>query len=194
MSFQRLVCILIGAWIAGSLFMGWIAAENFKSVERLLNDPSANAAGAIKQLGYHEVRQFLRYQVAEQNRFYFENWELMQMFLGTLIFGILLFATKSGRYTLALPLGMLSLVMLTHFLITPRIIALGRLLDFMPSNTLALDEMRFQATHRVYGVVEAIKIVLGIVLSGVLVVHRSRRKLREKIDVVNYADHSHVNG
>lgn len=172
--------------------MGWVATENFKSVERLLNDPAAGAAGAIKQLGYHEVRQFLRYQVAEQNRFYFENWELMQMFLGTLIFGILLFATKSGRYTLVLPLVMLVLVMLTHFLITPRIISLGRLLDFMPSNSLALDEIRFHATHRVYAVIEGFKIALGLVLSGVLIAHRGRRKLREKIDVVDYADHSHV--
>lgn len=194
MSFQRLVCILVGAWIAGSLFMGWVAAENFNSVERLLNDPAAGAAGAIKQLGYHEVRQFLRYQVAEQNRFYFEHWELTQMFLGTLIFGILLFATKSGRYTLALPLAMLTLVALAHFLITPRIASLGRLLDFMPSNTLALDEMRFRASHRTYAAIEAIKIALGVGLSAALVASRGRRKLREKIDVVDYADHGHVNG
>ena len=193
MSLRRFACFLLGAWMAGSLFMAWVATENFRSVERLLHEPTAGAAAQIKQLGYEGVRQLLRYQVGEQNRFYFEHWEMMQLLLGVLLFGILLFGTKVGRYTLVLPLLMLMLVATTHWLITPQIITLGRSMEYLPTAAVQADENRFRAAHSAYGVIEAGKLVLATVLLGVLVLRSGRsRKLGKEVDLIDHPDYGHV--
>src|SRR5229473_8285647 len=81
MKIQHLCCTLLGAWIAGSLFMILVATQNFRSVELLLASP-AGAAAQIDRMGHEEARAFLRYQVSEQNRWYFETWEKIQLALG----------------------------------------------------------------------------------------------------------------
>jgi hypothetical protein len=195
MSSKRLACLLLGAWIAASLFMSWIATENFRSVDRMLHDPTAGAIAQMKQFGYDSVRQLLRYQVGELNRFYFYHWEMAQMAIGLLLFSILLFGTDAGKYTLALPLLMLLLVALAHWAITPNVASMGKSLDFLPASEHLREEVRFRTFHQAYGGVEILKLILGIVLAGLLAVHRgTRRKLRKKVDAVDYPDHRHVNG
>src|SRR5579862_1898128 len=80
MNVRFLTCWLIGGWIAGSLFMIMVATENFRSVDRLLGAP-AGASAQTAKLGHDETRALLRYQVSEQNRWYFEHWEWVQIFL-----------------------------------------------------------------------------------------------------------------
>src|SRR6266581_5531560 len=81
MKIPYFTCWLLGAWIAGSLFMILVATQNFRSVELLLASP-AGAAAQIDRMGHDEARAFLRYQVSEQNRWYFETWEKIQLALG----------------------------------------------------------------------------------------------------------------
>src|SRR4051794_6835029 len=73
MKIQRLTCVLLGAWIAGSLFMIMVATQNFRSVDRLLAAPGRGGA-QVEKMGRDDARTFLRYQVSEQNRWYFETW------------------------------------------------------------------------------------------------------------------------
>src|SRR3954453_6506925 len=81
MKIHHLSCSLLGAWIAGSLFMIMVATQNFRSVDRLLAAPG-RAGAEVEKMGHGEARTFLRYQVSEQNRFYFETWEKIQLALG----------------------------------------------------------------------------------------------------------------
>src|SRR5258706_10493998 len=81
MKVRYFACWLVGSWIAGSLFMILVATQNFRSVDRLLAAP-ATAAPRIERMGRDEARAFLRYQVSEQNRWYFETWEKIQLALG----------------------------------------------------------------------------------------------------------------
>ena len=111
MKSRYVACWLVGAWIAGSLFMILVATQNFRSVDRLLAAP-ASARAPFEKMGHQEARTFLRYQVSEQNRWYFETWETVQLALGLALIASLwrqgklvvsLAAAKSGRchkYTL----------------------------------------------------------------------------------------------
>src|SRR5947208_11673763 len=81
MNIRYFACWLLGGWIAGSLFMILVATQNFRSVDRLLAAPGS-AAAQIGKIGRDEARTFLRFQVSEQNRWYFETWEKIQLALG----------------------------------------------------------------------------------------------------------------
>src|SRR5258708_39070318 len=81
MKIQHLTCALLGAWIAGSLFMIMVATQNFRSVDRLLASPG-RAGAHVERMGHDDARTFLRYQVSEQNRWYFETWEKIQLAAG----------------------------------------------------------------------------------------------------------------
>ena len=82
---RRLSSLLLGAWLAGSLFMWMVATQNFRSVDRLLESPSPQASTQFDKLGRDGARTLLRYHVGEQNRWYFETWELAQIVVGALL-------------------------------------------------------------------------------------------------------------
>src|SRR5437879_11211595 len=88
MKIQHLCCTLLGAWIAGSLFMIMVATQNFRSVDRLLAEPG-RAGAQVERMGHDDARTFLRYQVSEQNRFYFESWEKIQIALGLAVLAVI---------------------------------------------------------------------------------------------------------
>lgn len=175
--------------------MGWVAMESFRSVDRAMKEPAALSTSQYQKLGPAAVRQLLRYQVSEQNRFLFSNWELAQIGLGVLIFGILLFGTSVGQIELALPLVMLLVVAVGHWFLTPQMVALGRVLDFLPAGAPALEESRLRALHNAYTVLEIVKVAVGIVLGSFLVWRRTRRKgAPREVDSVDDANNRHVNG
>src|ERR1700674_5746302 len=83
MHLQRFATFLLGAWIAAGLFMGMLATQNFRSVDRLLAAPAPEAGERIQTLGGRDAaRVFLRHQASELNRFYFAAWERVQIGLG----------------------------------------------------------------------------------------------------------------
>src|SRR6266446_5882594 len=128
MKIQHLGCTLLGAWIAGSLFMIMVATQNFRSVDRLLAAPG-RAGAQVETMGHDAARAFLRYQVSEQNRWYFETWEKIQLGLGIVT---LIAVTRTSRTLGAIAAGMLALLLVERFYITPEIVRLGRLIDFVP--------------------------------------------------------------
>jgi hypothetical protein len=182
-------------WLAGGFFMAWMATENFQSVDRLLNAGNPAAAVRLKVLGNTEARLLLRYQVSEQNRFYFETWEIAQIFLGGFLFFFLLFGTNEGKLTLALALLMFVLLLAQRLALTPEITALGRVIDFRPEAQATGDHAKFMVLHTAYVAIEIAKWGLGIVLALLLIFTHTRR-LRDsgkQVDFVNKPDHSHVN-
>src|SRR5205085_10917712 len=117
-----LTCWLLGAWIAGSLFMILVATQNFRSVDRLLAAP-AGAAVQVEKIGREEARTFLRYQVSEQNRWYFETWEKIQLALGLALLAV---TFRQDRASMALAAIMFALLLAQRFWITPEIVRIGR--------------------------------------------------------------------
>ena len=180
----RLVCFVLGTWLAGGVFMAWVATQNFRSVDRLLDQPNPAAQLAFKtldgdlKLGSGAARMLLRYQVSEQNRFYFESWEIVQIALGSLLFFFLLFSTREDKYSLAGVLLMLALVSVERFWLTPYLTVLGRSLDFVPPAEASSLRYMFRMEHSAYSGAELAKWAIGLLLVGRLSVGRRHRRSR----------------
>ena len=176
MHFHRLAALLLGAWLGGSVFMDMVSTQNFRSVDRLLSAPPMQVAERIQALGGHDAaRVFLRYQVSEQNRWYFQVWERVQIALGAALCLVLAFGAGPKRLTLVLTLLMLAMVLVMHFFLTPEITRLGRTFDFAP----AADRTRFWTLHGMYSGGELIKLGLGIVLAVRLLLRTKTRQVHE---------------
>lgn len=177
--------------------MATVPAQNFRAVDRLLDHPSPEARHSIEALGGREhARTFLRYQASERNRIYFETWEIVQLILGSALFFLLLFGTTERKFTLLLALLMVAVVAIMHFILTPEIVALGRLTDFAPAHAPAPERQRLWMADGAYLTLKVAKWVLGLALAGKFLLRSGKRSDRavRQIDVVNESDYGHVNG
>ena len=164
-----------------------VATQNFRSVDRLLAAPGS-AGAQVGKMGHDEARTFLRYQVSEQNRWYFETWEKIQLALGLALFATLL---RQGKFP-ALTVGaMFALLLVERFYLTPEIVRLGRMIDFVPQAASSEERDLFWRFHGAYSAVELLKLALGLLLSSRLIFGWNR--VGGQVDVVDEADHRHVN-
>jgi hypothetical protein len=188
---RRSAALLLGGWLAGSLLMMLVATQNFRSVDRLLSDPSARAKQSIQTLGHEESRALLRHHASEQNRWYFESWERIELALGTLLIAAIFLADPRRRRGMFAAGVMLAAVALTHWVLTPEIARLGRTIDFTAAAEAAPARDRFALFHSAHTITELVKLGLGAVLAVQLLKRRRARRaegLRE-IAPVEAVDH-----
>ena len=192
---RRLACFVLGLWVAGGFFMAWVASENFGSVDRLLAQPDPAATLRIKFLGKDEARLLLRYAASEQNRFYFETWETVQVALGAVFFFFLLFGTNEGKIPICLALLLMVLLLAQRFVFTPELKTTGKLLDFANPLTMAGERSRFRVLHTCYIAIEIGKWLIQLVLAAVLITRRRSRSgnSRQKVNMVDKTDNRHIN-
>ena len=165
MDIRNFACWLLGAWIAGSLFMIMVATQNFRSVDRLLAAPGS-ATPMVEQMGHDAARTFLRYQVSEQNRWYFETWEHIQIYLAMLFALVVRPELKKDRI-LAVSAGVIFVLLaLEGLYLTPEIVRLGRLIDFVPQAASSPERNTFWRFHGAYSAVELAKLALGFFMSA----------------------------
>lgn len=188
---RRFSTLILGLWLAGSLFMMAVAVENFQGVDRLLEAPAPAARQYIKVLGVESARTLLRHQVAELNRFFFENWELVQLALAIVLIVTLLFATNGDKIYVGGAGLLLIIVIAEHWLVTPQIKALGRAIDFIPAAAPSLERIKFWRFHHAYTALEIGKLAVLAALTVRLLIFRSRHRThrRKKADLVNDANH-----
>ena len=65
--------------------------------------------------------------------------------------------------------SMYALLLLERFYLTPEIVRLGRLIDFIPHAAKSIERDVFWRFHGAYSGVELAKLALGLLLSGRLV-------------------------
>ena len=194
---RRFACFFLGLWLAGGLFMAYVATQNFRGVDRLLsrNDPAVTSH--LKPLG-GQARMVLRYEASEMNRWLFGAWELTQLFCGTVFFVVSLFGSRENKLVLSGILLVLGLVLLQHLVITPELIALGRLIDFVPRDSPSPERQQFWVVHTAYSGIEVVKWLVALVLAGKMIFSwgeqtgRSRHT-RRKLDGIDKADYRRVN-
>jgi len=145
----------------------------------------------IDKLGHDSARQLLRYLAGEENRGYFETWEIAQLALGIVLAAILLFGLEK-RLLAGLTGGVLALTLFQSLKLRPDLVWLGRSIDFLPAAVESQARAQFGRLHGIYGGIEIVKILLLLTIVGLLFRMR-RRGERVKIDPVNYPDHRHVN-
>jgi hypothetical protein len=192
MHHPRIAAFLLGSWLIGSLFLAFVATRNFHTVDAVLNSPPAAASQMIRTLGHENARQLLRYLAGEENRGYFEAWELAQLAIGIALVGFL-FLGFEKRLPSVLAGAMLAVTLFQHFKITPEMLWMGRSIDFLPGTAYSEVRQQFWKLHGIYGGIEVVKMLLGLTIGGFL--FSIRRSLPEPVEVnpVDYANHSHIN-
>jgi hypothetical protein len=156
---HRWAIFCTGAWLAITLVVATVAAENFYTIDRLLAaSPNQAFRSAIVRLGEPQARDLLRYLASELNRLYFVLSNGAQLTLGVLI--LCLTAPHSSRRLFWSVVAMLGLVIVTTCL-APEIIAVGRSVDFVPRNPEPPTMQRFWLLHGTYTTLEGLKLALG---------------------------------
>ena len=192
MHYTRIAAFLLGAWLLGNLFMMFVATQNFQTVDRVLKSPPVEAGKMIQSLGQENARQLLRHLVGEENRFFFENWELAQLILGAALTAFFLFGVKN-RLLAGFSGAMLILTLFQHFKVTPELAWLGRSIEFLPWTAESLARDQFWRMHGLNAAIEIAKLLLAMATGGFLFAKRRRRSSRQvKVDAVDYAHHGHV--
>jgi len=194
MHWNRIAAFFLGAWLLGSLFMAFVATENFATVDRVLNSPPVAGTKVIQTMGAESARFLLRYLAGEENRGFFEAWELTQLVLGLAL--VVLFVTLRHPALAGFAVGLLILTAFQHWRITPELVVLGRSNEFLARGAQsALARSQFGKLHAAYGVIEGLKLLFTLVIAAFLFPMRGRRRRRRvQVDSIDHADHSHVNG
>jgi len=116
--------------------------------------------------------------------------------MGALFLFFVLFLTKENKVVLFLILSMIAVVAVQHILLTPAMISLGRMIDYLPPAAPSRIRSQFWVLHSFYWGMELTKWVLGLVLGARLVAHRSGRSgyAGQQFNLVDKANYRHVNG
>lgn len=166
---RALMAFLLGSLLVGIILIGFVAAENFFVVDRLLESPASTEfrqefQQMLAPLPDGDARVVLRYLSSELNRFYFRVWGGAEILLGGLL---LLFAARSGndrKFTIGAGV-MLALSLLMTFYLTPQLVEVGRGLDFVPRDPPPPELRQFGMLHGAYSVLDLAKLLLGIWLT-----------------------------
>jgi hypothetical protein len=194
---RRLACFLLGLWLAGGLFMAWVATQSFHEVDRLLSHTNPTATVHYQPLG-DDARPLMRFQASELNRYLFHDWENAQLALGVALLILMLFWTRESKLVLGGTLVLLALTAVERFLLSPEITALGRAIDFAAATADLPQRNRFWIAHTVYAAIEVTKWLIALALTARLVFSAKRsgrsRDARQKLDRVDKRDYGNVNG
>ena len=173
--------------------MAWVATENFRSVDRLLDSPNPVASLEFRTLGPQASRLLLRYAASERNRYFFENWEIAQILLGVMFFFFLLFGTHEDKVSLIVALALLIITVAQRLFVTPELVAIGRSIDFIPSDTQSGARTRFMLLHEGYEAVEVVKWIVMLALAGRLIISRRRgsstAEVKQQLEVLKKANY-----
>lgn len=193
MHYSRISAFLLGALLLGSLFMAFVATENFQTVNEVLKSPPPQAEPMIRALGDENARLFLRHLASEENRLFFQDWEVAELVLGL---GLLvsLYLGRKNRIWLGLAVTIVVLTVFQHFRITTDLLWQGRAVDFVPVTAESAARKQFGKLHAIYGVIESVKLLLMLGMAASLFPRSRRTRHAVHVDAIDYAHHGHVDG
>jgi len=173
--------------------MAWYGARGFGTVETILTQANPAFVSQTKPLGPAVTRLTLRYVLAEQNRWLFRNWENMQLMLGIIFFCYLLFGTLEGKVSLGVMLAMILLTLSQRLLISPEMGVTSRIMEYAPGDLGAQEKARFWLLHNTYLGMEALKFGFGLILGMIVMSGRRSVDPLNQFNMVDKANHRHVN-
>lgn len=154
---ERWALCALGAWLMGSVAMIMVATRNFRLVDQLLLVlPNADFRELVERWGAAPVRDMLRYLSSELNREYFQSWNVAQLVLGGA--ALFLIPRRSWAWNVLAASMLIVIVMLAY--LSPRIIEVGRSLDFVPRDPPPPQLATFWRLHVAYTVLEIVKLIL----------------------------------
>lgn len=179
---RRLAALIMGAWLAGIVFMLVVPARNLASVDELLQTPSPKAKRILEKVEEVNARPLLIHHVSELNRWLVRNWERVQLGLGVALSLCLLFGVDGKRFTVVLCLLMLATVGFLHWFLTPEMEKLAEAVDFAVPGDPSVARDRLRSLQAGYSIAENVKLVFGLVLAGGLLLSRRRRRRSVEVE------------
>ncbi len=194
----RFACLLLGLWLAGGLFMAFLARQNLETADRLIANGDTAVLLHSGGAGIQAMRGLLRYHALEQTRAARESWETTEIVLGCFFFFFLLFGTREDKFTLLIPLVMVLVTLVERLVLTPETISRGRALDFIPAGAQAADRVKLLMLEKAHMACELGKGVLAVILAARLILGGRRRRsasdVRQELDLIDKANYRHING
>jgi hypothetical protein len=152
----------MAVWLTGTLLMAVVATENFYTIDRLLRDqPNSTFAVEVEKLGHDGTRDLLRYLSSELNRLYFQYWNIAQLAIGIVALALAGKVPGAGKPRLGI-VAMLAIALFLTVVITPRVLSIGRSIDFVPRIPPPDGLRTFGLLHATYTVFDGLVLILGV--------------------------------
>lgn len=169
---RRVGAFLIGAWLLGSLLMAFLYSQVFVNVDRFFGSPPPQIAKELEDVGPEVMRQILRYQASQHTRHVAETWEVIQLGLGGALLATSFLTAHRSRIVIIASSIMVLMVLVMYFHLTPIMNALARSYDFLPPTAAIQERDNFSYYAVWYRVLDILKAILGIVVTGRLLFDR----------------------
>lgn len=177
----RVATFLLGAWIGCCVCMDFLALQSLRLVGRVINSASPAASDIIRKSGQEQIALLLRHFAAEQYRYYFSTWELIQI-PGALLVAAVLYLAVGKRWIPQMLCGLMLALVLFQLAIHSELTFRGREADFPPGNRMLGTQARVWALSEVWIGAESAKLLIGGLLTTLMLSHKSRRRPRRVED------------
>jgi len=155
----------MAVWLCGNVFMMVVATQNFFTIDRLIAEsPNEVFNSTVSTMENPSAREMLRYLSSELNRLYFQYWNLAQLPLGIVALWLVTGLPESKYATWEI-VSMLLVVLFLMVFITPPVVNIGRVLDFVPRDPVPSQMRTFGLLHATYTVFSVINLVLGVLVT-----------------------------
>ncbi len=155
---------ILGAWLAATFLMWFVAAGSFSTVDRVLRASDSRFNESTRSMSRDQTRSVLRYLASEINRNCFRAYGWSQVVLGALLLFLLLRQTPRDATALVITAALLGLVLALTLIVTPEIVSLGRSLDFVPRDPAPPGMARFRMLHATFTALDGVKFMAGLAL------------------------------
>jgi hypothetical protein len=178
MKHHPLLALVLGLWIGGSVCLGAVVYYNFAGFDDLFarNARLAEHAGFALANTDAKKASLLWVHAAELNRVIFQHWNRLQVLLAALALTLAVY-WRASRLVIGLLALALGLSLLQHLGLEPRIIELGRTLDFVARNPAPPQLAPFQDAHRAYFTAEMVRLT-AVLMAATLIVYGGPRPPR----------------
>jgi hypothetical protein len=193
---RRLITFLLGAWFTLVLGVAGVTTTGSLVANNVAKAPPGEAARALILVGEPMTNQLFLYIASEANRTVFEFSGLAEVGILFALASLLLMQNYSRTATILA--GVLLLAALaSHFLLTPQVVAQGRVLDFRAAEAMITERAQFTNIQRLYAVVALFRLLGGIWIAILMINRGPNSRLRRRRgngDAVDHPEDSHVNG
>lgn len=160
-----ILCFLLGAWCAATLFMWQTAIKSFAVAEQVQRSDEAGFRAAADGLSGDSLRLVLRHQASEVNRLFFRGWGWVQLPLAVAVC-VLAWRSPGGRFVAYATGIMLVIAVVLAAYAVPETIRLGRMMDFAGQHELPEVRSMFWTLHHSYTGLDMLKFALGLASFG----------------------------
>jgi len=159
----------MAVWLTGTVAMAIVATENFYRIDHIIGAQSNPVfASYIEKIGRDAIHDVMYYYSSELNRLYFQFWNVIQLVVGVLTLWLVVKVPGSRRAKWEV-VAMLGIALFLTILITPRIVSVGRSLDFVPRVPPPDGLRTFGLLHATYTVLDGIQLIMGVLVTLSLV-------------------------